>query len=153
MVCVLQLGAGAGSVICGGAGRLSIRWKTPTYWIDTAGQARKVRIMQIGRINKLVHLSQQTYQPNSKLIPGHNDKDYVTVNDENGREIYFLHDAVPGSRGFDDLYRGQTVEYTLEDGPYLRANFVCETAAVPNNGQRPTVKMPGEEQRKRSVFG
>ena len=26
--------------------------------------------------------------------------------------------------GFDDLRRGQVVEYTLENGPYLRANFV-----------------------------
>lgn len=102
--------------------------------------------MPTGKINKLVHLSQQTYQPNSQLVPGHNDKGYGTINDETGREVYFLHDAVPGSRGFDDLHRGQTVEYTLEDGPYLRANFVCETTAVPTNGQRPTVYMPGEGQ-------
>ena len=61
--------------------------------------------MPIGKINKLVHLSQQTYQPNSKLIPGHNDKGYGTIDDEAGREVYFAHDAVPGSRGFDDLYR------------------------------------------------
>ena len=76
--------------------------------------------------------------------PGHNDKGYGTIDDEGGREVYFLHDAVPGIHGFDDLRRGQTVEYTLEDGPYLRANFVSETTAVPANGQRPTVYMPGE---------
>ena len=80
--------------------------------------------MAIGRINKLVHLSQQTYQPNSKLIPGHNDKGYGTIDDEDGREVYFSHDAVPGSRGFDDLHRGQTVEYTLENGPHFRATVV-----------------------------
>jgi cold shock CspA family protein len=78
----------------------------------------------------LVHLSQQTYQPNSKLIPGHNDKGYGTLHDEHGREIYFVHDAVPGIRGFDDMRRGQTVEYTLEDSPYLRASFVSETTAA-----------------------
>lgn len=102
--------------------------------------------MAIGMINKLVHLSQQTYQPNSKLIPSHNDKGYGTLNDEHGREIYFAHDAVPGIRGFDDLCRGQTVEYTLEDNSDLRASFVSETTAVPTNGQRPTVYMPGEGQ-------
>jgi cold shock CspA family protein len=85
---------------------------------------KKETNMPIGKINKLVHLSQQTYQPNSKLIPGHNDKGYGTIDDEVGREVYFLHDAVPGIRGFDDLRRGQTVEYTLENGPYLRASSV-----------------------------
>ena len=59
--------------------------------------------MPIGMIHKLVHLSQQTYQPNSKLIPGHNDKGYGTIDDGGGREVYFSHDAVPGIHGFDDL--------------------------------------------------
>ena len=100
--------------------------------------------MLIGKINKLVHLSQQTYQPNSKLISSHNDKGYGTLDDERGREIYFSHDAVPGIRGFDDLRRGQTVEYTLEDSPHLRANFVSETKEVQANGKTPAVHMPGE---------
>jgi cold shock CspA family protein len=85
--------------------------------------------MPTGMIHKLVHLSQQTYQPNSKLIPGQNDKGYGTIDDGAGREVYFSHDAVPGIRGFDDLRRGQAVEYTLEDGPYLRAKLVSETTA------------------------
>ena len=42
----------------------------------------KVSDMLLGKINKLVHLSQQTYQPNSKLIPSHNDKGYGTLDDE-----------------------------------------------------------------------
>jgi cold shock CspA family protein len=82
--------------------------------------------MPTGMIHKLVHLSQQTYQPNSKLIPGHNDKGYGTIDDGKGHEVYFSHDAVPGIRGFDDLRRGQTVEYSLEDGSNLRAKAVCE---------------------------
>jgi cold shock CspA family protein len=86
--------------------------------------------MSIGRINKLVHLSQQTYQPNSKLVPGHNDKGYGTIDDERGREVYFSHDVVPGIHGFDNLRRGQQVEYTLEDGPYLRATSVGEITAA-----------------------
>jgi cold shock CspA family protein len=80
--------------------------------------------MPTGTISKLVHLSQQTYQPNSKLVPGHNDKGYGTIKDDDGREVYFLHDAVPGIRGFDDLYHGQTVDYSLENGPHLRASSV-----------------------------
>ena len=43
--------------------------------------------MPIGMINKLVHLSQQTYQPNSRLIPGHNDKGYGTIDDDIGRDV------------------------------------------------------------------
>ena len=84
-------------------------------------------------INKLVHLSQQTYQPNSRLIPGHNDKGYGTIKDDIGREVYFLHDAVPGIHGFDDLRRGQAVEYTLEDGPHLRASFISERSPAIGN--------------------
>jgi cold shock CspA family protein len=89
--------------------------------------------MPIGMINKLVHLSQQTYQPNSRLIPGHNDKGYGTIHDDIGREVYFLHDAVPGIHGFDDLRRGQTVEYTLEVGAHLRAIVVTESTAAKAN--------------------
>lgn len=95
--------------------------------------------MPIGMINKLVHLSQQTYQPNSKLVPGHNDKGFGTIEDEVGREVYFLHDAVPGIHDFDDLRRGQTVEYTLEEGPYLRASAVSPVTEAPANVQWPAV--------------
>jgi cold shock CspA family protein len=89
-----------------------------------------------------VHLSQQTYQPNSKLIPGHNDKGYGTIDDDDGREVYFAHDAVPGSRGFDDLYRGQTVEYSLENGEHARANVVKPTSVVQLEFQSPTLYNP-----------
>ena len=45
--------------------------------------------------------------------------------------------VVEGRRGFDDLRRGQVVEYTLENGPYLRANSVRLSRAVPENVHRP----------------
>jgi cold shock CspA family protein len=93
--------------------------------------------MATGMINKLVHLSQQTYQPNSRLISGHNDKGYGTIADASGREVYFSHDVVPGIHGFDDLRRGQTVEYTLEDGPYLRAKNIVEATAPAASVQKP----------------
>jgi cold shock CspA family protein len=101
--------------------------------------------MPIGIINKLVHLSQQTYQPNSKLIPGHNDKGYGTIHDDTGRNVYFLHDAVPGIHGFDDLRRGQAVDFTLEDGPHLRASVVSERATAKGNIDRPASPLRGEE--------
>ncbi len=106
------------------------------------GKHLKVTVMPIGKISKLVHLSQQTYQPNSKLIPGHNDKGYGTIDDDTGRHVYFAHDAVPGSRGFDDLYRGQTVEYTLEDGERPRANIVKPSPTIPLEPQSPTLYSP-----------
>jgi cold shock CspA family protein len=101
--------------------------------------------MPIGKINKLVHLSQQTYQPNSKLVPGHNDKGFGIIEDEVGREVYFLHDAVPGIHGFDDLRRGQRVEYTLEEGPYLKASSVSATLESQAMVTLPEVSVRGEE--------
>jgi cold shock CspA family protein len=100
--------------------------------------------MLIGRIHKLVHLSQQTCQPNSRLIPGHNDKGYGTIDGGGGREVYFLHDAVPGIHGFDNLRRGQKVEYTLDDGPSLRAKTVVEIIPVTGNAHVPHVTTRGE---------
>jgi cold shock CspA family protein len=94
-------------------------------------------IMAKGKIKKLVHLSQQTYRPNTRLVPDHNDKGYGLIEAEDGRDVYFPHEAVEGRRGFDDLRRGQVVEYTLENGPYLRANLVRLTSAAPGNVHRP----------------
>ena len=86
--------------------------------------------MAIGKIARLVHLSQQTYMPNSRLVPNHNEKGYGTIDAEAGGEVYFPHEVVVGSHGFDDLRRGQTVEYTLEDGPYRQAVFVSPIQTV-----------------------
>jgi len=97
-------------------------------------------------MHRLVYLSQQTYQPNSRLIRDHNDKGYGSIDDGSGREVYFSHDAVPGRHGFDDLRRGQTVEYTLENGDHSGANFVSATFTVPANPQRLTALTPGETQ-------
>jgi cold shock CspA family protein len=95
--------------------------------------------MPIGTINKLVHLSQQTYQPTSRLIASHNDKGYGTIRDESGRDVYFSHDAVPGRHGFDDLRRGQSVEYTLDSDSHSSAKLVNATT-TPANGNGPTVE-------------
>jgi cold shock CspA family protein len=93
--------------------------------------------MATGRIKTLVHLSQQTYLPNARLVPDHNDQGYGVIEDETGRDVYFPHTAVESRHGFDDLRRGQLVEYTLENAPYLRANFVRLVTIIPATIQRP----------------
>jgi hypothetical protein len=93
--------------------------------------------MPIGKLIKLVHLSQQTYQPNTRLVPDRNDKGFGIIEDDAGRQIYFSHEIVAGLHGFDNLRRGQLLEYTLEDAPYLRAASVAVTRAVPAGVLRP----------------
>jgi len=93
--------------------------------------------MPIGKIKKLVHLSQATYAPNTRRVPGHNDKGYGIIADEQGREVYFPHEMVAGLHGFDNLRLGQQLEYTLEDAPYLRAEMVTTVIAVPAGALRP----------------
>ena len=85
--------------------------------------------MQIGKIIKLVHLSQQIHLPSTRLVPGRNDKGYGILQDDDGSEVYFSHEIVEGLHGFDDLRRGQQLEYTLDD-PFLRAASVRSVAAV-----------------------
>jgi PAS domain S-box-containing protein len=98
---------------------------------------QELRPMPTGKIIQLVHLSQQTYQPNTRLVPDRNDKGYGTIEDDAGREIYFSHEMIAGRHGFDDLRRGQVLEYTLEDAPYLRAASVAVARAVPADVLRP----------------
>jgi cold shock CspA family protein len=93
--------------------------------------------MSLGKIKRLVHLSQQAYLPNTRLVPGHNDKGYGVIEDENGREVYFSHETVAGRHGFDDLRQGQQLEYTLESAPYLRASSVSVATTIPVNLVRP----------------
>ena len=86
--------------------------------------------MLIGTIKKLVHLSQQTHVPSTRLVAGRNDKGYGILEGEDGREVYFSHEIIAGLHGFDNLRRGQRLEYTLED-PFLRAATASLVAAVP----------------------
>lgn len=93
--------------------------------------------MPTGKLIKLVHLSQQTHLPNTRLVPDHNDKGYGIIEDEDGREVYFSHEVVESRHGFDDLRHGQQLEYALEKAPYLRAASVRLAAAVPAIVLRP----------------
>ena len=76
--------------------------------------------MLTGRIKTLVHLSQQTHVPGTRLVAGRNDKGYGILADDEGREVYFSHEIIEGLHGFDDLRIGEQLEYTLDD-PFLRA--------------------------------
>ena len=93
--------------------------------------------MPTGRIIKLVHLSQQTYQPNTRLVPDRNDKGYGIIESATGEQIYFSHEMVAGLHGFDNLRRGQLLDYTLADAPYLRAATAQVAQAVPAEVLRP----------------
>ena len=93
--------------------------------------------MPIGKLIKVVHLSQQRCVPSARLVPDHNDKGYGLIEDADGREVYFSHEVVENQFGFDDLRKGQQLEYTLENAPYLRASSVRLTPAVAEQILRP----------------
>jgi cold shock CspA family protein len=84
-----------------------------------------------GKIKQLVHLTRQTHVCNAGLVSGHNEHGYGLIEDEDQHDIYFSYEAVAGQSGFDDLRQGQPVEYTLEDGPYLRAASVRVLPVLP----------------------
>ena len=93
--------------------------------------------MSTGKLIKLVHLSQQRSVLSARLVPDHNDKGYGLIADAEGCEVYFSHDVVENRFGFDDLRQGQQLEYTLENGPYLRAASVRVAPAVAAKILRP----------------
>jgi cold shock CspA family protein len=93
--------------------------------------------MPIGKLIKLVHLSQQPCVLNTRLVPDHNDKGYGIRHDGEGREVYFSHEVVENRFGFDALRTGQQLEYTLENAPYLRASSVRTAPAVAAQIMRP----------------
>jgi cold shock CspA family protein len=82
--------------------------------------------MPTGKLLRLVHLSQQPCVLNTRLVPDHNDKGYGVIQNADGGQVYFSHEAVESRFGFDRLQEGQRLYYTLESGPFLRAVAVCE---------------------------
>ena len=79
--------------------------------------------MPIGKLKRLFHLSQQRHLPNTRLVPDHNDKGYGFIEDAQGREVYFSHEVVKNRFGFDDLRKGQLLEYTLDNGSLPASYF------------------------------
>jgi cold shock CspA family protein len=93
--------------------------------------------MPTGKLIRLIHLSNQKYEPNTRLVPDRNDKGYGVIEDADGQEVYFSHDVVEHKSGFDDLCKGQQLEYTLENAPYLRAASVRVATANPAETLKP----------------
>jgi cold shock CspA family protein len=93
--------------------------------------------MPIGKLIKVVHLSLQRSVLSARLVPDHNDKGYGIIEDADGQEVYFSHEAVENRFGFDDLRKGQQLEYVLENAPYLRAASVRGAPSVAEKILRP----------------
>jgi len=93
--------------------------------------------MPTGKLTKLIHLSQQRSVLSARLVPDHNDKGYGIIESAEGQDVYFSHEIVENRFGFDDLRKGQQLEYTLENGPYLRAASVRVAPAVAEKILRP----------------
>ena len=93
--------------------------------------------MPTGKLIKLVHLSQQRCVLSARLVTDRNDKGYGIIEDAEGREVFFPHEVVENRFGFDDLRKGQQLEYTLEDAPYLRATSVRVASAATLAALRP----------------
>jgi cold shock CspA family protein len=93
--------------------------------------------MPIGKLIKLVHLSQARFMPNTRLVPDRNDKGYGVIQDADGQEVYFSHEVVENRFGFDDLRKGQQLDFTMDAAPFLRAVSVRVAAAVAETTLRP----------------
>ena len=93
--------------------------------------------MLTGKLIKLVHLSQQRFMPTARLVPDRNDKGYGIIEDADGHEVYFSHEVVENRHGFDDLRKGQQLEYSLENATYLRAASVKVAPTIPAMVLRP----------------
>ena len=76
--------------------------------------------MLTGKIIQLVNESQESLLGDMPFVSKQYDRSYGVLRDDAGREVFFSHNLVAGLHGFDDLRRGQLVEFTLDD-PFLRA--------------------------------
>lgn len=86
--------------------------------------------MLTGRIKTLVHLCQQTHATAARLVAGRNDKGYGIIAGDDGQEVYFSHEMIVGLHGFDNLRRGQRLDYTLDE-QFLRATTVSLAVSGP----------------------
>lgn len=75
-----------------------------------------------GIIRQLWHLSAGSDVPSTHLVAAHNGVGYGTIGTPNG-DVYFDAAAIKNLR-FDQLARNMTVEFILDDAPYLRASSV-----------------------------
>jgi cold shock CspA family protein len=71
--------------------------------------------MSFGTIKKLILVAPR--EPNQPK------EGYGIILSQDGREVFFLHSAVADD-GFEELQSGQTVGFSIEDGPLGRASAV-----------------------------
>jgi cold shock CspA family protein len=107
-------------------------------WTDDGGRVGNAdpppRAQAIGTlrgvIRQLKHLSAGTDIPATHLVAAHNGVGYGYINTPLG-EVFFDASAVTNVR-FDQLARGMSVEFTLDQAPYLRTSRIV---VVPAGGQ------------------
>ena len=75
-----------------------------------------------GAIRQLKHLSAGTDVPTTHLVSTHNGVGYGYIGTPDG-DVFFDSAAVKNRR-FDELARNMTVEFVLDEAPYLRASSV-----------------------------
>jgi cold shock CspA family protein len=79
-----------------------------------------------GAIRTLIHLSTGTDLPTTHLVPAANSVGYGYIAAADG-DVFFDYSAVKNLR-FDQLKVGMTVEYALDQAPYLRSSDVTIVA-------------------------
>jgi cold shock CspA family protein len=79
-----------------------------------------------GAIRQLIHLSTGTDLPATHLVPAANGVGYGYIATADG-DVFFDYAAVKNLR-FDQLTEGMTVEYALDQAPYLRSSDVTIVA-------------------------
>lgn len=91
--------------------------------------------MLTGEIIQLIHFAPPAPLFGARPGPEHHDGGYGVLRDNAGREVFFAPDVVAGPQGFDDLRRGQSVEFTLDD-PFLRAASIS-AVGIAHSGAAP----------------
>jgi hypothetical protein len=100
----------------------------------------------VGQIIKLVSLRRPSDRSEAHLpdarpvaeirseVASDSERSYGVLRDDAGREVFFAPELLVGAQGFDDLHRGQFMEFTFDE-PFLRAAAIhpllLRTQAVP----------------------
>jgi cold shock CspA family protein len=94
--------------------------------LENSGNSIGAQAMVRGAIRKLVHQSAGTDIPTTHLVSAHNGVGYGYIGTPNG-DVFFDWAAVK-NRPFDQLASNMTVEFVLDEAPYLRASSVTVIA-------------------------
>jgi cold shock CspA family protein len=86
-----------------------------------------------GVIRQLKHMSAGTDVPSTHLVSAHNGVGYGYIRTPGG-DVFFDASAITNLR-FDQLMRDMTVEFALDQAPYLRASRVTVVTAKGASGE------------------